>query len=64
MARKDQMLQVRLTAADQVRAQQLAALTGGNVSDLVRTLLRDAKVIVRPAIIEAESVQVQEMSLA
>jgi len=64
MERKEYMLRVRLTPAEQARAQQLADLTGGNVSDMVRALIKDARIIVRPAIIEAESVQVNEMSLA
>jgi hypothetical protein len=64
MERKDYMLRVRLTPAEQARAQQLADLTGGNLSDVVRTLIKDARVIVRPAVIEAESVQRDEMVLA
>lgn len=57
MERKDYTLRVRLTPAEQARAQQLADLTGGNVSDVIRTLIKDARVLVRPAVIETESVQ-------
>lgn len=64
MQRKDHVLRVRISPAEQARAQQLADLTGGNVSDLVRTLLKDARVVVRPAVIEAESVEVKELMLA
>lgn len=64
MERKDYTLKVRLTPAEQARAQQLADLTGGNVSDVIRTLLKDARILIRPAIIETESMQVQEMVLA
>ena len=64
MERKDYTLRVRLTPAEQARAQQLADLTGGNVSDMVRTLIKDAQVFVRPAVIEAEIVQIQEVTLA
>jgi len=64
MERKDYTLRVRLTPAEQARAQRLADLTGGNISDMIRTLIKDARVLVRPAVIEAESVQVKEMILA
>jgi len=64
MERKDYTLRVRLTPAEQARAQQLADLTGGNVSDMVRTLIKDARVFVRPAVIETETVQIQEVTLA
>jgi len=56
MERKDYMLRVRLTPAEQARAQRLADLTGGNVSDMVRTLIKDARVIVRPSIVEVEMI--------
>lgn len=64
MERKEYTLRVRLSPAEQARAQQLADLTGGNVSDVVRTLLKDARVIVRPAIVEIESTQNNELVLA
>jgi hypothetical protein len=64
MERKDYTLRVRLTPAEQARAQQLADLTGGNLSDVVRTLLKDARVIVRPSVVEVESTTNQEMVLA
>jgi hypothetical protein len=66
MERKDFVLRVRISPTEQARAQQLAELTGGNVSDLIRTLIKDARVVVRPAVveIETESVNVKEMSLA
>jgi hypothetical protein len=64
MERKDYTLRVRLTPAEQARAQQLADLTGGNLSDVVRTLLKDARVIVRPSVVEVESATNQEMVLA
>ena len=64
MERKEYMLRVRLTPAEQARAQQLADLTGGNVSDMVRALIKDARVIVRPSIVEVETVQSNGMILA
>ena len=65
MERKDYMLRVRLTPAEQARAQRLADLTGGNLSDMVRTLIKDARVLVRPAVIEAETVSTnRELILA
>lgn len=62
--RKDYTLKVRLAPDEQARAQRLADLTGGNVSDLVRMLIKDARVVVRPAVIEAEIVESQELVMA
>jgi hypothetical protein len=64
MERKDYMLRVRLTLAEQARAQELADLTGGNVSDVIRTLLKDVRVIVRPRVVEIESNETSELAIA
>ncbi|MCC6458794.1 MAG: hypothetical protein IT328_27870 [Caldilineaceae bacterium] len=64
MERKDCTLKVRLTPTEQARAQQLAEITGGNVSDVIRTLLKDARVVVRPRVVEIESEQTAEQALA
>jgi len=46
-------LQVRVTKEERERAQELADLTGNTVSDVVRALLRDARVAVRAPLLEA-----------
>ena len=64
MERKDANVKVRLTPAEQERAQRLAALAGCSVSEMVRTLIKDARVVVRPRVVEIESEQTVEQALA
>jgi len=53
--RKDANVKVRLTATEQERAQRLAALAGCSVSEMIRRLVADARVVVRPSVVEVES---------
>jgi hypothetical protein len=63
--RKDASVKVRLTPAEQQRAQRLAEIAGCSVSEMIRRLVADARVIVRPSIVEVESsAQNQELILA
>lgn len=65
MNRKDANVKVRLSVAEQERAQRLAALAGCSVSEMIRRLVADARVVVRPSIVEVESsTQNQELLLA
>lgn len=54
MIRKDANVKVRLTPAEQERAQRLAALAGCSVSEMIRRLVADARVVVRPSVVEVE----------
>lgn len=54
MKQKDCILRVRVTPEEVSRAKELATLTGdGNVSDLIRALIANARVVVRAPILEA-----------
>jgi len=53
--RKDASVKIRLTVADQERARWLAEIAGCSVSEMIRRLVADARVVVRPAIVEVES---------
>lgn len=65
MERKDASVKVRLSAAEQERAQRLAALAGCSVSEMIRRLVADARVVVRPSIVEVDSSsQDQDLILA
>lgn len=61
MKQKDYTLRVRMSPEEQARAQRLAAATDLSVSEVVRRLLSEARIVVRPPVIEADPVTYREM---
>lgn len=51
--RKDRMFHVRVPSTTHAKAQQLADASGCSMSQLLRTLVEGAQIIVSPPVIEA-----------
>lgn len=63
MERMDYMLRVRIPTSEETRLQNLAALMGCTVSELVRHLIADARVVVRSPLVEVDEVPNQSRAV-